>query len=49
LFALIAVTQVVLLCMVGFYLGHPNSARDIAVIVIVSLAGVFLSKRLMEK
>jgi uncharacterized membrane protein len=49
LFAIIAVTQVVLLCMVGFYLGHPNSARDIAVIVIVSLAGIFLSKRLMGK
>ncbi len=33
----------------GFYLGQPNAARDIAVIVIVSLAGIFLSKRLMGK
>lgn len=46
LFAIIAVTQVVLLCMLGFYLGHPNSARDTAVIVIVALASVFLGKGL---
>jgi uncharacterized membrane protein len=44
LFAIIAVSEVVLLCTVGFFLGYSNSARDIAVIVIVALAGVFLSK-----
>ena len=48
-FALIAVLSVVFLCGYVFYLGNAKEARDIGVIVIVALAGVFITGRLYIK
>ncbi len=45
-FAILAITQVVVLCGLAFFWGYPSASRDIAVIVIVALASVFLGKGL---
>jgi hypothetical protein len=49
LYALIAITQVLIICGIAFYLGYPSASRDIAVVVIVALASVFMGKGLKER
>lgn len=48
-YALIAITQVLIVCGIAFYLGYPSASRDIAVVVIVALASVFMGKGLQGK
>jgi len=47
--ALISVLAVVFLCGYAFYLGSAKEARDIGVIVIAALAGVFIAGRFYIK
>jgi uncharacterized membrane protein len=48
-FAFISIVLVVVLCAVALYSGYSTVARDIAVVVIVALASVFMGNGLKER
>ncbi len=49
IFALIAVFLIVLMCIYAFNLGYGKEARDIAIAVIASVAGIFITGRFFSK
>lgn len=49
IFALLAVFLIVFLCIYAFKLGYSKEGRDIAVAVIASVAGVFITGRFFSK
>lgn len=48
-FAFISIVLVVALCAMALYFGYSTVARDIAVVVIVALASVFMGNGLKER
>lgn len=48
-FALVSALLVIGLCAYAFHLGFAAEARDIAVVVIVGLAGIFIVRRFTKK